>query len=246
MSYPSICTVDGCESDVLAKGLCSVHYGRMRKYGTTELPAREISLCEVDGCDSVVRCKGLCGKHYQRFKTTGSVEPTLGVCEICGKPYASHGKSKWCDTCKPVGEQRYQHAWYLNNLDHATKYAKERARRPEVVARRQEWMDENRPSVRQWTHRRRARIRGGGAFVVSARDYARCLSRCGDACVYCGVALDVTTVTWDHVVPLFRGGRHSIGNLLPACKSCNSSKRCKTYLEFRVWRSRVLSTAKAA
>jgi 5-methylcytosine-specific restriction endonuclease McrA len=29
----------------------------------------------------------------------------------------------------------------------------------------------------------------------------------------------------DHVVPIARGGWHAIGNILPACFSCNSSKR---------------------
>jgi 5-methylcytosine-specific restriction endonuclease McrA len=40
-------------------------------------------------------------------------------------------------------------------------------------------------------------------------------------CAYCGRP----ATTEDHVVPLARGGAHAIGNLLPACKPCNSRKR---------------------
>jgi 5-methylcytosine-specific restriction endonuclease McrA len=39
-------------------------------------------------------------------------------------------------------------------------------------------------------------------------------------CVYCG---DPAT-TWDHVIPRRRGGTDDPGNLVPACKPCNSSK----------------------
>jgi len=37
----------------------------------------------------------------------------------------------------------------------------------------------------------------------------------------------------DHVVPLIRGGRHSVGNIIPACRSCNSSKGGKFIIEWK-------------
>lgn len=39
-------------------------------------------------------------------------------------------------------------------------------------------------------------------------------------CAYCGDPAD----TWDHIVPVSAGGRTTPGNILPACRSCNSSK----------------------
>lgn len=50
----------------------------------------------------------------------------------------------------------------------------------------------------------------------------------GDLCVYCGDPAD----TLDHVVPLTRGGEHSISNLVPACRPCNSSKHDKLLSEW--------------
>lgn len=56
--------------------------------------------------------------------------------------------------------------------------------------------------------------------------------RQGKACVYCGEL--ATTV--DHVVPLVRGGTNYEGNLVPCCKSCNSSKAGRMVVEWRTGR----------
>lgn len=40
-------------------------------------------------------------------------------------------------------------------------------------------------------------------------------------------------MTMDHRVPLARGGRHEIQNVVPACKTCNSRKHTRTEAEFR-------------
>jgi 5-methylcytosine-specific restriction endonuclease McrA len=41
-------------------------------------------------------------------------------------------------------------------------------------------------------------------------------------CAYCGAA-DVA-MQKDCVLPLSRGGRYTLGNVVPACRSCNASK----------------------
>lgn len=51
----------------------------------------------------------------------------------------------------------------------------------------------------------------------------------GRTCLYCAAA-PATTV--DHVVPIIRGGSNHLANLVPACKSCNSSKGAKPFDEW--------------
>lgn len=56
------------------------------------------------------------------------------------------------------------------------------------------------------------------------------------ACVYCGVQPEKLTA--DHIVPLSKGGSNFIENIVPACKSCNSSKHNKSLLSFLFKRMR--------
>ena len=42
-------------------------------------------------------------------------------------------------------------------------------------------------------------------------------------CAYCCAPAD----TWDHIIPVSDGGQTTPGNIVPACTSCNSSKRAK-------------------
>ena len=81
-----------------------------------------------------------------------------------------------------------------------------------------------------WYHQRRTRKIGNGVFKVTPRDWRRMLERFGQACAYCGV---VAKLHQEHVIPISRGGRHSIGNLLPACARCNLSKHDRLLVEWR-------------
>lgn len=61
------CKVPGCKKEAKAKGYCSKHYMRARKYGTPT-PPEIIKLCMVEGCWNTQRARGLCTKHYQQWE----------------------------------------------------------------------------------------------------------------------------------------------------------------------------------
>jgi 5-methylcytosine-specific restriction endonuclease McrA len=44
-------------------------------------------------------------------------------------------------------------------------------------------------------------------------------------CYYCGRKIPASQLTMDHIVPIARGGKSSKGNVVPACKSCNTQKK---------------------
>ena len=49
--------------------------------------------------------------------------------------------------------------------------------------------------------------------------------RSSGRCHYCGEPFAPNELTMDHLVPLVRGGKSTKGNLVPACKECNSKKK---------------------
>lgn len=56
------------------------------------------------------------------------------------------------------------------------------------------------------------------------------------SCAYCGKATPEPEI--EHVIPLARGGRDDITNIVPACKACNRDKNTMTGAEYLAWRTR--------
>ena len=52
-------------------------------------------------------------------------------------------------------------------------------------------------------------------------------------CHYCGQHVGAAALTMDHLIPLVRGGRSNKGNLVPACKDCNSKKKHQLAFEWQ-------------
>ncbi len=51
-------------------------------------------------------------------------------------------------------------------------------------------------------------------------------------CVYCGAVFPPDELTMDHVQPLVRGGDGSGGNLVTACRGCNTLKGHRSLAHF--------------
>lgn len=79
------CSVEECQRVAENKGMCDMHYRRVRRLGVTNLPPKPIG-CSVDGCYGGHLAKGLCCKHYNRMKFTGTTDPRPQVygCSVEG------------------------------------------------------------------------------------------------------------------------------------------------------------------
>ncbi len=44
-------------------------------------------------------------------------------------------------------------------------------------------------------------------------------------CHWCGGTFPPEELSMDHIVPVIRGGKSTKGNVVPACKECNSRKK---------------------
>ena len=52
-------------------------------------------------------------------------------------------------------------------------------------------------------------------------------------CCYCWRKVGRANLTLDHIVPMGRGGRSTRGNVVPACKECNNTKKSLLPVEWQ-------------
>jgi 5-methylcytosine-specific restriction endonuclease McrA len=93
---------------------------------------------------------------------------------------------------------------------------------------------ENPDRFRALNRKRRVQQLGADGFHTEIEWFAL-LGLYGGRCAYCGDSAN----TRDHVVPLNRGGSDWIDNIVPACRSCNSSKGNRLIWEWHRWPSLV-------
>ena len=84
--------------------------------------------------------------------------------------------------------------------------------------RPENWLHANRKAVRKYQAKRAGWIIEGSHTLEQWDDLK---VRSDHRCAYCGQAKPLTR---DHVVPISKGGTDYIGNIVPACRQCNSKK----------------------
>jgi len=93
--------------------------------------------------------------------------------------------------------------------NHVTKYNK--------------WARKNRAYFRLRHHQRRA-----AGPCITPKEWHDLCERYDFRCLACGQQMDPDKLTIDHVVPVLYGGKNSIDNIQPLCRSCNSAKHTRT------------------
>jgi 5-methylcytosine-specific restriction endonuclease McrA len=195
------CSVADCERDVRARGLCANHYQEKRRNGEIEVSKKEKQpeTCRVEGCTNKARAYQMCIKHFTRVRRHGDVEISKcvrykGDCVVCGERKAR--TRQMCTRC----------------------YEK--------------WMRDNVPEYRNKkvnkAHRRRARI--------EEREYenftsTQILEKSNGLCGICGKPIDpkarkpdFNCLSLDHIIPISKGGTHTLANVQAAHLICNIAK----------------------
>jgi 5-methylcytosine-specific restriction endonuclease McrA len=180
----------------------------------------------------------------------------ISNCQNCNVSMKCRRKSKkWCDDCRVIKDAESRRRYHDRNPEMASKwekahpglkYAAEKRRReqsPEASAKYREqlratnarrlaaknaWDRAHPLEARMRVEKRRALLaQAKGTF--NATDWSELCEWTDQRCFYCG---QQKKLEQDHLIPLSRGGAHDRTNIVPACRSCNSRKRDKTYDEF--------------
>lgn len=154
-----------------------------------------------------------------------------------------NGLSVTCKTCSIQRTRRWEkenkdkvneksRKKYHKNLEKSRKDRRIRVRKwysnnsKKSIAATKSWNMRNPHSKRISEQKRRSAKISRGVFKISKKEILKIIS---SPCVACG---SYDKITMDHIVPLSRGGKHSIGNLQPLCFSCNASKNNRVMTEW--------------
>ena len=243
-----LCTIDGCGKAHEARGLCDMHYQRVRRgldprgrqcvscdrylaeafgerYGKRRFCSDACKpRCSFSLCERPLRKGGLCEAHYEQSKRTGStwgIRPwgdVGGACEFCDSPIPANVRSR--RFCSGACAR----LWYRWRGDRP-------AERPcaecgmTIDLNFMHPSGKRRPATARLCERCRARHRFGMSVnQLAARD--------GAVCAICREAVDMTLrrpdslfgPSIDHVVPRANGGTDDPDNLALAHFWCNAVK----------------------
>lgn len=193
---------------------------------------------------------GLDGDYQYRYNTYMAEEDQSKVCTECGvdKPvdeFHRHkkgrlGRQEKCKPCKSATDKKYYAENRHKVLRGVKKYQKENPdkvketqhrkymkSRDRIIAKNQEWTNNNRDKRREYSIRY-ARKRYGLLKDAGPVDYEAVLDRDGYVCYLCGGGIDSPkNMHYDHIIPVTRGGPHSEDNISVTHASCNISKQNK-------------------
>jgi 5-methylcytosine-specific restriction endonuclease McrA len=123
--------------------------------------------------------------------------------------------------------------WHKNNPDRVRQKAKR-------------WIAKNRDKVRAYssngTQKRRALQRGNTVNPKSILKYCKSIrSKESVRCYYCNEQFSGKIIHFDHIIPLSKGGPHSVENLCASCPKCNQSKHNKLVSDWIKFGQQMLS-----
>lgn len=161
-----------------------------------------------------------------------------------------------CKNCESLAGRIYRALHPEKAKESVRKYQAENHEKVIGISRlwRKNNPDKNYQSIKNWQlanpekileyarvngqNRRFLKESNGGR--VTREEWESLLEDCENKCLCCGVTN--VKLAMDHIMPLSRGGAHSIDNIQPLCKSCNSRKKNK-HIDYRT--AEMLNTRKA-
>lgn len=157
------------------------------------------------------------------------------------------GIQYWCKECARARNKERYHAdrtnaiervkaWARNNPEKVAENMRSLRRRKGEEGLREYREYRRRNKDRYALHAKKKRAKRQAAIsatvtTITLSEWNAIKTKQKGRCFYCGKT--VKKLTMDHVVPLVKGGEHSLSNIVAACLSCNCSKGKTDYIKFQ-------------
>lgn len=161
------------------------------------------------------------------------------------------GRDSYCKECRNKWAQEHSEQMVENaarwNKDHPEEAKKHKAKyqknhREKLTLLNKVYrllnIEKSRASSNRWKKEhpeywknRRAREKGSGEKITE-QEINEMKKKYNYTCLRCGLREPEIKLTHDHVLPLSKGGKNTIENSQPLCKSCNSIKGAK-HIDYR-------------
>lgn len=157
------------------------------------------------------------------------------------KQWSQENKEKIKERQKQYREENeekikeYQKQWYKENKEEIKEYMKQY--RQENKEYRKQYRKENIDRFRQYKQKRRT-IKKRLPHTLTIKQWQQIKDDFNNECAYCGMTEEEHRKRFneqlhqEHFIPLFKGGEYTHNNIIPACRSCNSSKQDTDFFEW--------------
>ena len=160
-------------------------------------------------------------------------------CKTCAKEYAK----AWAK----ANPEKYKKQWQKKNKERWVEQKQDQAYMLKKAIYRQENSAKRVATAKAWNQANRERFtlhvanahikrriaKDANSYKILDKEYKRLYN---SPCAFCGAR---EKITMDHIIPISRSGNHSIGNLQPLCRSCNSSKKSRLVSEYKYYLSKL-------
>lgn len=220
-SHCKICRPDLAD---VARSASLLPSARVRSRASGKRGAREAQRrrgapkpCSIMGCDKKHLSRGWCPFHYWCWYNHGTplYKRLTRLCSIegCEKKHSAHG---YC----------------IMHLTRVEKYGSYELPIPVRSSRKCSLDGCEQPHLAKdfckshygtlITSPQRRALKRGSKSRLKPKQWLMKVKEYDNRCAYCGAQSD--KLTQDHIIPLSKGGHHTLANVVPACWSCNRLK----------------------
>lgn len=133
----------------------------------------------------------------------------------------------------------YQKQYRIDNPNYHSDYSKEYYKENKEYAKEynKQYREDN-PEVYRLHTQKRNIVKDNLPNTLNNVEWNKIMEDFNHSCAYCGISEGDHLKKWgeilhrEHFIALSNGGGYEVGNIIPSCRSCNSSKRSRDFFEW--------------